>query len=112
MKAEDIINEMAEIVRNGQDIAPSHWLDKAVKLNVLRHEIDDRLYALEHNLAIEKFNFAKSTNSSIAMAESYIKTKPEYKEMRLLSAKVKQIEEFIKLAKKRASLKESEYSGY
>lgn len=112
MKIDEIINEMADYVKSGVDLSPSIWLDKAVKLNVLRHEVDDKLYVIEHNLSVEKYKYAIASQCSNAMAENYIKTKDEYRQMKLLSAKIKQIEEFIKLAKKRATLKESEYSGY
>lgn len=104
-----IIDTMAKWVEERRPISPSQWLDAGLKLNLLRGELDDMLYTLEHNLSVEKADLMTAQDMTVAKVEVLIKAKPEYKEMRILQAKIKQLEEFVRLAKKRASLKEEEY---
>ena len=105
-----IINQMAEWVEQKKSIAPSLWLQASAKLNVLRGDVDDRIYTLEHNLNVEKAELLKDTEMTSAKAESIVKARPEYMEMRKLTAKGKQIDEFIRLAKKMATLKDLEFN--
>lgn len=105
-----IINTMASWIEEKKSIPPSLFLESANKLNILRGDLDDRFYALEHNLAVEKANLLGIAEMTSAKAESLIKAKPEYMEMRKLSAKIKQVEEFIRLAKKMATLKDLEFN--
>lgn len=105
-----IINQMAEWVEQKKSIAPSLWLQASAKLNVLRGDVDDKIYTLEHNLNVEKAELLKDQEMTSAKAESIVKARPEYMEMRKLTAKGKQIDEFIKISKKMATLKDLEFN--
>lgn len=105
-----IINQMAEWVEQKKAIAPSLWLQASAKLNVLRGDVDDRIYTLEHNLNVEKAELLKDIEMTSAKAESIVKARPEYMEMRKLTAKGKQIDEFIKISKRMATLKDLEFN--
>lgn len=105
-----IINQMAEWVEQKKTIPPSLYLESSAKLNILRGDIDDKIYTLEHNLNVERAEILKDPEMTSARAEAIIKAKPEYMEMRKLTAKAKQIEEHIRIAKKMASLKDLEFN--
>lgn len=100
---------MTEWVENKHPISPATWVDGAAKLNVLRSPLDDKLYELEHTLAVRKADLMMAEDVTNAKAETIIKASEEYKEMRKLSAKIKQLEEFIRIAKKQATLRDNEY---
>lgn len=105
-----IINTMAEWVENKKSIPPSLYLESALKLNILRGDIDDKIYTLEHNLNVEKAKILEIPEMTSAKAETIVKAKPEYMELRKLTARGKQIEEHIKIAKKMATLKDLEFN--
>lgn len=100
---------MREWVENKQSISPHMWLDASAKLNVLRGGLDDEYYTLEHNLAIDRANLMTKPEMTSSKAEIFMKSRPEYLIMRKLGARIKQVEEFIRIAKKMASLKEEEF---
>lgn len=101
---------MAGWVEEKKSIPASLYLDSALKLNILRGDIDDKIYTLEHNLNVEKAELLKSPEMTSAKAEALMKARPEYMELRKLTAKAKQIEEFVRLAKKMATLKDLEFN--
>lgn len=101
---------MAGWIDEKKNIPASLFLETANKLNILRGDLDDRFYTLEHNLAVEKASMFSDPEMTSAKAESMIKARPEYMEMRKLSAKIKQLEEFVRVAKKMATLKDTEFN--
>jgi len=104
-----IIETMKKWVEEKHPIPPSMWIDASLKLNVLRGDLDDKLYDLESELAKQKAELLMRDDMTVAKAESIIRAEDKFKEMRKLNAKIKQLEEFIKISKKRSSLKEEEY---
>lgn len=103
-----IMDTMKKWVEERHPVSAGQWLDASGKLNVLRSELDDRYFELESFLSQEKATLLSGDMTS-AKAESLIKAKLEYLEMRKLGAKIKQLEEFIRIAKKQATLKNEEY---
>ena len=104
-----IINTMKDWVENKQPISPHLWLDASAKLNILRGDLDDSYYTLEHDLAVEKAALMSDPEMTAAKSDIFIRARKEFKECRQLGAKIKQVEEFIRIAKKMASLKEEEF---
>jgi len=97
-------------VEEKKPISPSKWLDAAAKLNVLRGDLDDELYTLEHNLAIEKASLMVQPDTTAAKANIFIESREEYMQSRKLRAKIKQVEEFIRISKKQATLKDNQWN--
>jgi hypothetical protein len=104
-----IIETMKKWVEEKHPISPATWLDAGLKMNVLRGDLDDRLFELESELAKQKADLLGRDEMTVAKAESIIKAEDKYREMRKAQAQIKQVEEFIRLAKKFSSLKEEEY---
>lgn len=109
INADTILDTMKKWVEEKHSISPATWLDASAKLNILRGDYDDKYFDLESLLAKEKATLLSDNEMTSAKAESIIKAKDEYKEMRKLGAKIKMLEEFIKIAKKQSSLKETEW---
>jgi hypothetical protein len=108
---EEILTQMKKIVDENQVVNPAQWLDYAVRLNILKDEIEQRFYILEHNLAIKKKQLIEK-DMTVAKAESYIKADEEYLKMNLIKGKIKMIDDFIKLAKKYATIQSDNiYNG-
>ena len=109
VNAETIIDTMKKWVEEKHPISPATWLDASAKLNILRGDLDDQYFELESFLAQEKAELLSKEEMTSAKADSLIKAKEEYKKMRKLGAKIKQLEEFIRIAKKQSTLKETEW---
>lgn len=109
-----ILDTMKEWVETKTPVAPSTWVDAALKLNVLMDEETDLLFDLESvvakNKAYEMDNDEYSKTA--AHADTIVRASKEYKEYRKQQARVKRIEEFIRIAKKQATLRDNEMSGY
>lgn len=109
INADTILDTMKKWVEEKHPISPAQWLDAGAKLNILRGDYDDLYFDLESLLAKEKAQLLSSQEMTSSKAESIIKAKDEYKDMRKLGAKIKMIEEFIRISKKQATLKETEW---
>ncbi len=107
-----ILNAMKSWVANKQIQSPSTWLDGALKLNVLIGEEHDKLFELESKVAQRKLEVLEAQNCPVARANLIIEAEPIYKEYRRQKARIDQINEFIKIAKKQATLKSEEMKGY
>lgn len=109
---ETILKAMKAWVTNKEIQSPSTWLDGALKLNILIGDEHEKLFELESQVAKEKFARLQAQNCSVAKINVEIESLPIYKEYRLQKAKIDQINEFIKIAKKQATLKSEEMRGY
>ncbi|MHA1401636.1 MAG: hypothetical protein ACTSQE_14900 [Candidatus Heimdallarchaeaceae archaeon] len=107
-----IIDTMKSWVEDKEPISPAKYVEAAAKLNVLIGDENDLLYSLEHFLAIKKRDLLSEENMTVAKANSYIEALDEYKEYRIQGARIKQIQEFIRIAKKQATITSEEYKGY
>lgn len=106
-----ILNKLQEWVESKVPIPPDQWIDAAAKLNTLRSQDDDLLINLEQTVAQRKYDKLQEGFTS-AKAETYVKTLPCWSEMKRQQAKIKIIEETIKIAKKRSQLAIDEQRGY
>lgn len=103
-----IIDTMTKWVEEKHPISPAQWLDACAKINLLRSELDDKLFELENEIAKEKVKLLEQ-DMTVAKAESIIKATDKYLEMRKLNGLLKRIEEMIKIGKKQSTLKENEW---
>lgn len=111
VSCESIMGWFQNQVEQKIPIPPSLWVDGSAKLNVLIADEHEKLFNLEHSLSmVEKDLLEKDFTSS--KARVYIKAMEAYKDMQIQKAKIKQIEEFIRLGKIRARMSEAEFRGY
>ena len=106
-----IIEVIKKWVEEKQAISPSQWLDASAKLNILRGDLDDEFFTLESSMANKKSDLLNSEDMTVAKADTIIKADVEYLEMRKIGGVLKRLEEFIRIAKKQASLKENEWNS-
>lgn len=88
-------------------IDPLLFLDAAEKLNILKSDETDKLFQLQQEIAALKVVLIEE-GKSVAEAKTRIEASDIYRIMRTQEAKVKLIEEQIRLSKKRAQLKSDE----
>lgn len=105
---DSIIQDMKTWVENDQIVHPSVWLDQCIKLNVLIGGEHAKLITLESEIARQRYTLLKDQNCPVSRAKAIIEAEPIYAQYRTQKAKITQIEEFIKIAKKYASLKDDE----
>ncbi len=103
-----IINEIRERIKNKEQIPPDWWCDASDKLNVLLGDETDLLAYYQQQVAQRKVAFIEQGKS---VSEAKVRTEAEdiYREMNKQNAKIKQIEEFIRINKIRSRLKDNEY---
>ena len=100
-KLKAIMEDMTNRVLEDKPISPSSWVESALRINALRGEMDNELIAYE---MIINDNIAKliSEGKSGTIAEKLSKTGEVYKKYLELKAELKSIDEYIRLAKRRA----------
>lgn len=105
---EEVINRLQEWAKSNHPVPPGVWIDESMKLLAFIGEESDRVIELEHQVALEKWNYKSTNKSSDADAESYKKTLDVYKELQRSKEKVALMDKYILLAKKRATLASDE----
>lgn len=108
-----IVNTLKQSVENKLTVPPSWWIDAAQKLNVLLGDEHDKLFNLEYRVANMKVAILEEDEKrNVSAADVKVKASEEYKELRKQKAKVDRIEEFIRIAKIQARLKDNELNSY
>ena len=107
-----ILDSMKEWVENKVPIPPSKWIEAAGKLNVFMGDESEIYYTLESELANRRKELLERSDMSVAKAKAIVEASPEYKAYRIQGAKIKQIEEFIRISKKMATITDGEFKGY
>lgn len=105
-----ILNTVSGWVKNKQFMSAHDWVNTAQKLNVLIGEEHDILFNLQQQIALVK-NSCISEGKSVAACKVMVETSDTYKTMRKQEAKIKQVEEMIRIAKLQARLKDNEYNN-
>lgn len=104
----ETIERLQDWVRDGLPIAPGLWIDEAMRLLAFYGTESDRLVDMEIVKNRVKWDYKTDNDCSDAQAESYVRTTDEYSAWRKQEQTVKQLDEYIKLAKKRATLASEE----
>lgn len=104
----EIIARIEKWISSGQPVPPGMWIDEAMKLMAFYGTESDKLIDLEKSVAVIKWERI-SQGDSDAKAESYKRTTEEYAEMKRQEVRVKRIDEYVRLAKKRATLSDNEF---
>ena len=104
-----IIETMKKCVEEKHPISPTQWLEASLKINALLADEDVKLLTYEQEAIKGKLAYKVKEDCSNALADTYMRTTEEYLKWKKQEAKLNQIQEFIRLSKKFASLKETEY---
>lgn len=88
-------------------LSPSLYLEAGAKINVLKGAEYDKLFELEQQCSQMESAYLEQDMTS-ARAKTFVKSSPVWLAYKKQSARIKQIEDFILLSKKFASLKMEE----
>lgn len=102
-----ILGWLKEQVQHKRPVSPERYLDAATKLNLLKSDENDRLIELEHELALERAKYVSEGGSSAA-SKIQLEAHPSFVEIQKLKAKLRQIDEAVRLAKLSARIKSDE----
>lgn len=100
---ETIIDSFTQRIGNREAIAPEEWMQAALFMNVLQLDEKAKLFELEQTYT-SKIIERTAVGDSHALAEKLAKTSEEWLRFKKQEAFCKQIEEFIRLAKKHATI--------
>jgi hypothetical protein len=108
-----IIEYLKNAVEQKLPIAPTVWLDSAVKLNLLLADEQAELFDLEQKVAQLKIDFLQEDDKrNVSKAKMMVEASEEFKEMKNQHAKIDRIIEFIRLAKVQSRISVEEMKGY
>lgn len=108
-----IIDTLKEYVETKQPVSPQVWVEAAQKLNVLLGDEHDKMFDLQQKVAQLKVDYLNDDEKrNVSKAKMLVEASEDYKELCKLKAKVGRIEEFIRIAKIQARLKDGELKGY
>lgn len=113
--ADFIIDQMKEYIENKQPVAPDVWINAAQKLNILLGDESDILFTMQQRIAAERVAMlddqAAEGKKNVSEVRIRIEATDAYRQMRSQEAKIRQIEELIRIAKIQARLRDSEMHG-
>lgn len=112
-KTNIIIKQMDKWITEKVPISPSVWVDMAAKLNIFIGDDNELLYDLESKVArMENDLINEYPEMAVNKITKKVRATDEFNQFRKQEAKVKQIQEFIRIAKKYASIVLDEIKGY
>ena len=108
-----ILSYLQEQVEKKIPLAPSIWVDASAKLAVLLGDENDKLFDLQQKVAQIRVDYIQQ-GEGMSVSEAKVRTEAtdEYKEFHKQKARVEQVAEFIRIAKLRARITETEYKSY
>ena len=113
VKIDTILDYLKEQIEQKQQLGPSIWVDAAQKLNVLLSGEHDSLFDLQQQVAEIKIKHLEDDDKgNVSKAKLLTEATDTYKEMQKQKAKIVRIEEFIRIAKLQARMKDTEFRGY
>lgn len=112
MVTTDTILDWLESQIENKEIVDAHtWIDAAQKMNILSGQEHDKLYILQQDVSKAKVLHLES-GKSVAEAKTRVESSDLYREMKTQEAKIKRVEESVRISKLMAKLKSNEISGY
>lgn len=110
VSVDTILNWLSEQVKHKRPISPEVYLDACTKLNLLKSDENDTLIGLRYQLAVKRANYVSEGGTSAA-ANIMLEADPLYVEVKKQEAKLKLIEEQIRLGKLSARIKNDELNS-
>lgn len=103
-----IIEFLKETVEEKKILPPGMWIDAAAKLNVLLGDEADKLYKMQQEIAKAKVEMLNEDKGNVSATKLRIEATDSWREMMSQQSKIKRIEEFIRIAKIQARLRDAE----
>lgn len=95
-----ILGWLKKKIEDRTSLDPKMWLEISFKLNVLLGDETSRLWDLKQVVAQKKLDILSLMDKkNVSLAQAQIEVSDEYKSMKKQDSKVRNIEEFIRLAK-------------
>lgn len=112
VSVDSILNFLEDAVSHKKVLGAHQWLTAAQKLNVLLGNEHDKLFTLQQEVTrATVLELTSQDKRNVALAKTMVQATDIYKDMRLQEAKIKRVEEFIRIAKLQARMKNEEYQG-
>jgi len=108
---DSIIGKLIEWTENKIPINPEMWIDAGLKLNLLKEPLMSRTIALQQSMAKKRVILLEQ-GKTVAFARTALEADDEYSECELLKARIKMIEEQIRLAKVRGKMGLDDYHSH
>ena len=102
-----ILKLVEDKVVNNTPMSPAYWIESALRLNAVKHTLDDQIIALEctlNDIEAELLKQDMPASKTKVLARNQMGEK--YKELLTLKAKDARINEWTMLAKKRATVQD------
>lgn len=105
--ADSVLAEIENNVRTEANLAPTSWIQDAMKLTALMGGESKTLFTLQQKLAQKQTEIIES-GKSVAFSEVALRATDIWVDMKVQEAKISRIEEMVRLAKVRARIDSSE----
>lgn len=105
-----ILSWLKEQVEHKRPISPELYLEAATKLNLLKSDENDHIIEIRYQLATKRAQYVNEGGTSAA-ANIRLEADPLYMEVKKQEAKIKLIEEAIRLGKLSARIKNDELNN-
>lgn len=106
-----ILSELRLKVENKEVVYPSWWVEAAEMLNLLLGDEQDELFKLQQIIAQNRYEILKNQQKrNVSEANLIVESTEEFRKMRTLEAKIRRIQEQIKIAKVHGRLASDELS--
>ena len=104
-----IIDSLKEIVEKKEVVHPTWWIEAAEMLNLLLGDEQSKLFVLQQQIAQSRKGILEGQiKRNVSEANLVVEASDEFREMRILEAKIKRVQEQIKIAKVHARLASDE----
>ena len=105
---EEILQWFKDSIDGNEIIQPSYWVEAALKLLVLMGSESDKLYAMQQEVAQIRAEMLGESDATVSGVKIKVEATDRYRMCRQQEALLGRIEEFIRLAKLQARLRQSE----
>ena len=110
VSVDSILDFLEDAVSHKMVLDAHQWLTAAQKLNVLLGNEHDELFELQQEITrATVLELESQEKRNVALAKTMVQASDQYREMRSQEAKIKRVEEFIRIAKLQARMKDNEY---
>lgn len=107
---ETVLRDIGEMVENRIPVGPEQWLQSAQFLNLFLEEETNKLYDLQSRIAKLRAQLLP-TAKSVAALKVTIEATDDWCEMKKQEAKIKQVEEYIRISKLQARMANEQIRG-
>lgn len=98
-----ILRDLTAVVENREPLEPNTWIDAAFMLNLLLIEVEAEAIRADSKLSAKEDAICEAQEKkNVSLAKLKAKGTEEWVNLHIIQAKIKRIEELIRIAKKRS----------